>query len=64
MSIAKELQEVLASEAMEHIRKQANPMQGLYDQMHRLGYAEKQTYNIASMDTLTNMPLKNIYSVY
>lgn len=55
MSIATAIADVLESPELAAVRAEAQPMQRLYEEMERQGYAAKQGYTIASMDQLSGM---------
>ncbi|CAJ3120204.1 Uncharacterised protein [Burkholderia pseudomallei] len=55
MSIATAIAEALERPELAAVRDEAQPMQRVYEEMQRNGYAPKQGYAIASMDELTGM---------
>lgn len=55
MSIATAIAEALDRPELATVRDDAQPMQRVYEEMQRNGYAPKQGYAIASMDELTGM---------
>jgi hypothetical protein len=55
VSIGTAIAEVLERPELQAVRAEAQPMQRLYEEMERQGYASKQGYTIASMDQLSGM---------
>lgn len=55
MSIATAIAEALERAELAGVRDEAQPMQRVYEEMQRNGYAPKQGYAIASMDELAGM---------